>query len=511
MVNKRSLTVFLFITPLLMAEDHLKLPPFASNLIREERVNRERSRTSNKKTNNKSSVRSESPSQAFNRFLYRQYENSTLTKKKISLTLKKADVRDVVALIGQNASISFLIDADVKGVVQSVHFTNTSLAAALRVILQSNNPQLALIKDENLHRIVRLSRAKDLFEQFWERDLEHAVISLIHTALNSKRKKQIENMWHGILGDAANNAQLYLVFDEQQRKVFFRGYKEHVAQFKEFLAEIDTQVPQIKIEARFVCAEKGFEDSLGVQASGVYNKRATSGKGFDLVGVGKPLSDIRNNPKEQPKESLIDWALNFVPTPEKAVKGLQLPFVFGGNDLNTKRLNLVLNAAESKNEIQTILRPTVLTNSGSTAKMLVGEAVPIETIVEESVEGRLRNVKTANYKDIGIQLKVSPIVAADKKSVFLNVFIENSQQSDVISSKDSSYPVVRTTRAQTCVRLESGQTAMISGLTKDVKEIYKKRAPGFDELPLLGWMFRGKRSVKQDLQLLIFITPTVVG
>jgi type IV pilus assembly protein PilQ len=510
MVNKRSIAILSLMCGTLFARDTIKLPPFASNLVREEREKRSHHAEEVKKIEKKF-ARKETPSQSLNRFLYRQYDDVSLIKKKISLTLKKADIRDAIALIGQNVGFSFLIDSDVRGTVHSVHFTNTSVGTALRVILQSNNPQLALINDENLHRIVTLKKAKDLFEQFWEKDLEHAVVSLIHTSLNSKRRKQIEGMWAGILGDSANNPLFYLVFDDQQRKVFFRGYKEHVAQFKEFLSEIDKQVPQVKIEARFVCAEKGFEDTLGVQLSGIYNKKATAGKSLDLVGVGKPLSDIKNNPKEQSKESLIDWALNFVPTPEKAARAMQLPFVFGGNDLNTKRLNLVLNAAESKNEIQTILRPTVLTNSGGTAGMLVGEAVPIETIVEESVEGRLRNVKTANYKDIGIQLKVSPVVAADNKSVFLDVFIENSQQSDVISSKDSSYPVVRTTRAQTRVRLDSGQTAMISGLTKDVRELYKKRAPVLDELPLFGWLFRGNRKVKQDLQLLIFITPTVVG
>jgi type IV pilus assembly protein PilQ len=449
-------------------------------------------------------------SKAVRRFLSRQYEEPFLKEKKISLTLKRADIRDVVALLGQNAGFSFLIDSDVKGLVQSIHLTDTSIAAALRTLLQSNQPQLALIRDHNLCRIVRASRAESIFEQLEEFDIENSMVPLLNASWTKEREEQIKSMWAGVLGDEKDNRSFYLVLDEGNRKIFFRSYRHHVREFKKFLKEIDTIVPQVKIEARFVCAEKGFEENIGMQWSGIYNRRASISSGFDFVGGGRPLADINNNSGKQGEASLIDWALNFLPTPSKAARALNIPFVFGGSDLQTKRLNLVLNAAENRNEIKTILKPVVLTNSREPAKILVGENVPIETVMEETVEGRLRNVKTANYKDIGIQLKVTPTVLPDKKTVILDIFIENSQQSDVVSTGQSIYPVIRTTRSQTCVRIESGQTAMISGLMKDVQELYKTKAPLLGELPLLGWLFRGKRNVIKDMQLLIFISPEVV-
>jgi Type II secretory pathway, component PulD len=267
-------------------------------------------------------------------------------------------------------------------------------------------------------------------------------------------------------------------------------------------------VPQVQIEARFICAEKGFEENIGFQWSGIYNRRASINRGVDIVGGGRPLSDISNNPKPQSEAGLVDWALNLVPAP--AARGLRLPFVFGGSDLNTKRLNLLLNAAEDRSEIKTILQPTVLTNDREPAEILVGENVPIETIVEESVEGRLRNVKTASYKDIGIQLKVKPIVSPDKRSVILDIFIENSHQSEALTPEQTSYPVIRTTRSHTTVRLQSKQTTMISGLIKDVKEGNKTKVPWLGSIPIIGWLFKGSRKRRQEMQLLIFITPTVI-
>jgi len=444
------------------------------------------------------------------RLLHEQYADPVLTNKKILLSLKRANTRDVISFLAKSAGLNFVVDPDVKGVLHAINFVDVSLATALQSLLQSNRPPLALIKEQNIYRIVPLARASECLTVQDGEDFEAASIPLMRMSLGAAQKKQIEQFWAGVTGPKALDARIYLVLDEEHRIVFCRGRKHHVAALKKFLREIDREVSQVKIEARFVCAEKGFEDTFGLQWSGVYNRRASIGRGVGFVGVGKPLSAISNNPVAPSQASLVDWALNFLPTAEKAARNIHIPFIFGGSDLNTKRLNLVLNAAENKNEIKTILNPTVLTNDREPAEILVGENVPIETVIEESVEGRLRNTRTATYKDIGIQFKVTPVVSSDKKSVTLDIFIENSQQSDALTTDKTTYPIIRTTRSKTRVRLRNGQTTMISGLIKNVKELYKSSYPLLGDIPLLGLFFKGSRKTAQDVQLLIFITPTIV-
>lgn len=441
--------------------------------------------------------------------LMRQYSDLELAGKKVSLTFKDADIRDALELISRSIGINFLIDSDIEGTVRSVHFVDAPVSIVLRHLLQGNVPKLALIKDCGLFRITKLAGAKNILADQEESDFEFAIIPILNTISSKGRKSKIEKMWRGIVGSSLGKPGFYLVFDEDSKKIFCRAKRYHIAYFKKFLQEVDSLVPQVKIEARFVCAEKGFEENIGFQWSGIYNRRASVGRGFHFIGCGQPLSDISNNPKPQTAGALVDWALNFLPTPAKAAKALSLPFVFGGNNLNTRRLNLVLNAAEDRNEIKTILKPSILASDGELAEILVGENVPIERIIDESIDGRRTHVRTAIYKDIGIQLKVKPAVLANNKSVLLDVFIENSQQSDSLKSGRATYPVIRTTRSTTRVRLKSGETTMISGLIKDVKENYKTAAPLLSELPLIGWLFRGSRKRKQDMQLLIFITATV--
>jgi type II secretory pathway component GspD/PulD (secretin) len=496
-----------------------QIPPFVSNLIKSEREHWQEERKQEIKQvvkealvekDRKKEIKPVSLSKEMRRYLSMQYDDPLLVSKKISLSLKDVSVRDAIELIGKTVGFNFLVDPDVRGRVQLLSFKDIPLGIVMRHILQSNSPRLALIRDHGLFRITRLRPAKDIALVQQEKDYLCTIISLEHIILRPKQKKLIKKLWRGIIAEYVGKPGFYMLFDEESQKIFCRGRKSHVEQFKKFLREMDFAAPQVKIEARFVCAEKGFEQNIGFQWSGIYNRRASVNRGFDFIGAGKPLSDISNNPQQQSQASLVDWALNFLPTPDKAARSLSLPFIFGGNDLNTKRLNLVLNAAEDRNEIKTILQPSVLTNDGESAEILVGENVPIETIVEESVEGRLRNVKTASYKDIGIQLKVKPTVAPDKRSVFLDIFIENSQQSGSVSSGQTSYPVIRTTRSQTRVRLKDGQTTMISGLIKDIKEKYRTGVPFWRSIPIIGLLFRGSRTVTHDMQLLIFITPTLV-
>lgn len=429
--------------------------------------------------------------------LSNQYNYPELTDRRVSISLKDVDVVDAIEFIGKSSGISFILDRDVKGTINSISFDNAPLSAVLKQILTNNSPSLALIRDSGVFRVTLQNNARNIFLERGDNGFDFAAVPLMFFGLGKKHKTKIETVWKSILGENFGKPGFYLVMDEDSKKILCRGKVHHILQFKRFLQEIDWRMPQVKIEARFVCAEKGFEENIGFKYSGIYNRKSSVKKGFDFVQAGS-------------SKNIVDWALNFLPTPGKVVKGIALPFIFGGKSLGTRRLNLILNAAENRNEIKTILKPTVLTNDGDIAEILVGENVPIESNVEELIDGRVRNRRTAKYKDIGIQLRVKPVVSPDKKSIYLDIYIENSQKTDSVRSGKTSYPVIRTTRSHTKVRLSSGQTTMISGLIKDIKEFYGTRAPLLSKIPIIGWFFRGSRRVSKDMQLLIFITSTVI-
>jgi len=307
---------------------------------------------------------------------------------------------------------------------------------------------------------------------------------------------------------AANNTRTVLVIDDESRKVFCGGCTNRVKRLKQFVKDIDVHIPQVRIEARIVIADKHFEEALGMRFSGIYDRKDEIKHGFDFTRVGSSRHD------DEQKNTRPPWHLNPLPFSGEKQSTARIPLFFGGPNLDTRRLNALLIAAEHKNKLRTILKPTILTNDKEMAEILEGEVVPIETVTEESIEGRLRNVRTAHYKDVGVQLRVRPLVSPDRTAVTLDLFVENSMVDEPSAGTSSHggpvYPTIITSRSKTRVKLASGQTTMIGGLIKNRKNSRLSGIPFLSRIPLIGWLFKGKRKEFKDSQLLVFVTPTIV-
>ena len=99
--------------------------------------------------------------------------------------------------------------------------------------------------------------------------------------------------------------------------------------------------------------------------------------------------------------------------------------------------------------------------------------------------------------------------------VTLEVAPEASSQNGVatLASGSSSVqiPIIDTRTATTTVLIKSGNTLAIGGLMRqDVSDSYTK-VPLMGDIPGLGRFFRSKSLSKMKRDLLIFLTPTIVG
>lgn len=452
--------------------------------------------------------------------MQQQYQDPLLVNKIITLKLHDVPLRKAIELISKVSDINFIMDSDVDGYVRDFSFHNTSLAAVLKILLDNNLPRLILLKECGSWRIIKqktaLEELKHNAQQSIDIDTISDHITIYHATWNDCFKKRIEKLWLGIIGTQPlkNN---YIVFDDESHLIFFRGRKKFVHDFKKALLEIDIRIPQIRIDARVVLACKDFEESIGFEWSGIYDRSATlCQRGFQFAGIG-----IGEKCATDPKgfEDLLGWSLNFLPECVRKISTIKLPFTFGNKDLCTDRLNIMLNAAESKRELETILKPSLLVKNQECAEILVGQEMPQETRLQETVEGSPTNVTTIGYKDVGMKIKVKPIVSPDQKTIFLDIFVQHSfitkssvhESRSPQTSKLGSFPyTIMTSRSTNRVMLNDGQTTMIGGLIENTKERLQTGVPWIQEIPVIGWFFKGKQKQIIDKQLLIFITPTLV-
>lgn len=462
------------------------------------------------------------PSKELLFLLNKQYDDPDLKDKQVSVTLKNVNVAEAIKLISTLSEVPIIVDTDSIGIIPFFSFKEINLAALLNIIVNNNVPRLALVKDLGIWRIVPYQRACTILaleaDVLVKQDIITDSYTLQHAKWDESFKNRVEKMWKCIAGEHSIKQGMYIFFDDSSKKIFIKARRSMINDIQTCLREIDVRIPQVRIDARVILASKDFEDSLGVEWSGIYDNH-TSVKHFDFAGVG-----VGNTPEEPDGAfaNLLHWSLNFIPAGLRQIAPIKIPFIFGGKDLSKRRLNLVLNAAETRGEMKTILKPTFLIKHDEIAEILCGEEMPQEVRLQETVEGNPTNISTINYKDIGMKIRIKPIVSRDNNAVFLDVYIENSEVvPSKISHRSSSHRdhdgvatrfnyTIETSRSQSKVILQNGQTTLIGGLMVKRKEKISSGVPFFQDIPCLGWLFKGKREVTRDKQLLIFLSPTLV-
>lgn len=160
------------------------------------------------------------------------------------------------------------------------------------------------------------------------------------------------------------------------------------------------------------------------------------------------------------------------------------------------------------NYAKMLSQPNMITLSGTKANILVGGQMPVPV---SNDNGQI----TVEWKDYGIKLEIEPSVNAEE-SIYTKVKAEvsaidwNSNHKIYITTSGLAIPPITMRKADSTIVLSSGQTMAIGGLissemSKDVQKI-----PFLGDLPIIGNLFKSTSFNRNETELLIFITPTIV-
>jgi pilus assembly protein CpaC len=190
-----------------------------------------------------------------------------------------------------------------------------------------------------------------------------------------------------------------------------------------------------------------------------------------------------------------------VPTDEgKLPISTSSTFQFGVVDGNSAFFG-VLEAMRKDNMMKILSEPTLVTVSGRPAQFLSGGSVPVMT------GGGLGIPANTEYKDYGTQIDFVPIVLGNGK-IRLEVRPEISEVDE--SRSLESQPAFRVRKADTGVEMAAGQTLAIAGLIQTVVESQRKGLPWVSEVPYVGALFRRVEEQRNEVEVLIMVTPELV-
>jgi len=479
--------------------------------------------------------------------LRKNFSDPELTSKKVTLQMKDADVRDVIAMIGRSIGIDFVIDPDVTGKIESINLKDYDAGRALLFVSRQLKPAASILKLNDVWHIMPHEEAKHVLADLPSKELVYTVLPVRYASFDEQFGNRIKDAWKSM---SHGDQRCFLHVDEDQKRIHVHAKRDVIAEFKRFVQEIDKPILQVRIDVIIVAARKDFLFELGFDWSGMYNREQTLGKcpqPFALHGVGGTVLDFPNplnkdastaaaplpivpNPPNEHNPNLFVNPLNFAfnlfnsglammsgDKDDLMVPGLiRIPFVFGGPDLNYKRLNVILNMAETEEKVSIVSRPSILTSNNKIAKILIGQSIPMQTTVETFTgETKVGEVSSISYKDTGIVLEVRPLVNPDKKSVYLNILVEESiVEGGTTRTNEKGImtdpPIISVMKTKNEVVLRSGQTTIIGGLSTKENSTTKRVVPFLSRLPIVGDLFKAQYEQNRERERYIFITPKIV-
>ena len=175
----------------------------------------------------------------------------------------------------------------------------------------------------------------------------------------------------------------------------------------------------------------------------------------------------------------------------------------------TGDVRVVLNALTKVTDVNVISSPQLMVLDNQTARLQVGDQVPIATQSAVSVEDpNAPIVNTIQFRDTGVILEVTPRVNASGV-VVLDVMQEVSDVTATTTSKLES-PTIQQRRIESTIAVQSGDTIALGGLIKDKDTQTVTGVPLLSKIPILGNLFKVTGNTIKRTELLVLITPRVV-
>jgi pilus assembly protein CpaC len=170
-------------------------------------------------------------------------------------------------------------------------------------------------------------------------------------------------------------------------------------------------------------------------------------------------------------------------------------------DSLTASVQLLINRGKAK----ILSKPKLLTISGEEASFLAGGEIPYATTNKEGSA----NVE---WKPYGVKLKIKPTVdSSENIDASLRAEVSEIDNSNGIISSGIVIPALKTRWAETSVYMKSGNTLVIAGLIDDENQKTTSGVPLISDIPILGELFRFTNDQKSQTELVIFVTPTLIG
>jgi type IV pilus assembly protein PilQ len=425
------------------------------------------------------------------------------TGRRIDLDLKDADVHNVLRLLADVGQVNIVTADNVSGTI-TIRMRNVPWDQALDVVLQAKG--LGVVQRANMLRVAPLADLEKERELQIARRQQEVKLAPLETRLipvSYAQASEIQDRAKPLLSERGS-----IAVDDRTNVMIVRDLAGNLNQIEELTRSLDTQTPQVLVEARIVEATSRYIRDVGIQWGGDTTFSAATGNPTGLafpssVGLAGGASD-GNTPTAglSPFTRTVanpNFAVN-LPAAVGTGSGGALGLTFGSID-NTINLAVRLSAAESSGMLRILSSPRILTLDNREARISQGTLIPFSQVSAQGVQ--------TTFQEAKLQLLVKPHVTADG-SVSMHVKI-NRDEPDFNQTSARGDPTILKREAETDLLVMDGHTAVIGGIFTRNTGRNLDQVPFFGDIPLLGLLFQRRRASDTRGELVIFLTPRIVN
>jgi len=385
--------------------------------------------------------------------------------RRMSLDVQGADVQTVLRSLAEFSGKNIVASKEVKGEV-TLRLRNVPWRHALDIVLKSQGlgmvetGQTIVISNLETLRKEELERNSAARNQEELLPLETRILP-INYANGKEMKMSVEKTL---------TKRGHIEVDDRSNALIVTDISDKLDQVDAMVRNLDTRTPQVEIVARLVDVDASATRDLGIDW-GVHH--------MDLFDAG-----VSEN---------VDIHAADVTNPAGVAKI--------GTIKGFGSVEATLQALETQNKANIISNPRITTVNNREASVVVGKQIPL--IVQDFAGNAVTQMTT-----IGIKLSVTPHINTGNR-ITMDVHPEVSDLASQATVQGGI--IINTTMADTRVMVNDGETAVIGGLIRSNESTTKRGVPILMDVPLLGNLFRSVSTTHQKRELLIFVTPKILG
>ncbi|MGU7774056.1 type IV pilus secretin PilQ [Burkholderia sp. MR1-5-21] len=397
--------------------------------------------------------------------------------RRISLNLQGVGLTAAFDAFARFTGLNIIVGEQVRGTV-SLRLNNVRWRDAFDMLLETHG--LAMSRRDN---VIWVTPATELAARERERYDAHARSADLEPldsrtfVLHYPRAQDVQRLLTGAAGQRLLSRRGAAAADVRMNLLFVTDLAPRIAQIAALITAIDRPSRQVRIEARIVEGEQGFSRNLGARV-------ALRAQGRPAAGEGAATAD----------RTALDLAARPLAGFDAATAG----FTLFAAPLS-RVLDVELSALEAQGRGQIVSSPRVVTADRAKAIVEQGAELPYQAKVGNGVSG-------VQFRRATLKLEVEPQITPDGR-----VVLDLDVTKDSVGEPTAAGPAIHTKHVQTRVEVEDGGTVAIGGIYERLDRDDVTRVPLLGKIPVLGALFRHRAQREQRSELVVFITPTVVG